>query len=75
MPKGIPFKLTDYIELVDLSGRVIREDKKGFIDPALSPILQRLNIEAEHWAYLINNFERKFKSFIGAAYKLKQVCQ
>ena len=75
MPKGIPFKLTDYIELVDLSGRVIREDKKGFIDPALSPILQRLNIEAEHWVYLINNFESKFKSFIGAACKLKQVCQ
>jgi len=33
MPKGLPFKLTDYIELVDLSGRIIREEKKGFIDP------------------------------------------
>ena len=75
MPKGLPFKLTDYIELVDLSSRIIREDKKGFIDPALSPILQRLNIEAEHWVYLINHFESKFKSFVGTAYKLKKVCQ
>ena len=74
-PKGLPFKLTDYIELVDLSGRMIREDKKGFIDPALSPILKRLNIEAKHWAYLINHFESKFKSFVGTAYKLKQVCR
>ncbi|PCI10733.1 MAG: transposase, partial [Thiotrichales bacterium] len=29
MPKGLPFKLTDYIELVDLSGGMIREDKKA----------------------------------------------
>jgi len=58
MPKGFPFKLTGYIELVDLSGRIIREDKKGFIDPALSPILQHLNIEAKYWVYLINHFER-----------------
>lgn len=31
MPKGLPFKLTDYLELVDWIGRIIREDKQGFI--------------------------------------------
>ena len=29
MPDGIPFNLSDYLELVDWSGRIIREDKKG----------------------------------------------
>jgi len=75
MPKGLPFKLTDYIALVDISGRIIREDKRGFINPQLSPILERLNIEPKHWKYLINNFESQFKSFVGTAFKLKQVCQ
>jgi len=75
MPKGLPFRLTDYIELVDISGRIIREDKRGAIDPQLSPILERLNIETRHWQYLINNFESQFKSFVGTAFKLKKVCQ
>ncbi|MBL1261269.1 MAG: hypothetical protein COB33_012130 [Thiotrichaceae bacterium] len=75
MPKGLPFRLTDYIELVDISGRIIRKDKRGAIDPQLSPILERLNIETKHWEYLINNFESQFKSFVGTAFKLKQVCQ
>ncbi len=75
MPKGLPFCLTDYIELVDMSGRILREDKRGFIDPQLSPTLERLNIESEHWVYLISHFESRFKSFVGTAFKLKQVCQ
>jgi hypothetical protein len=29
MPKGIPFSLKDYCELVDITGRVIRNDKAG----------------------------------------------
>jgi hypothetical protein len=36
MPAGLPFCLTDYLELVDWSGRILREDKKGAI-PAESP--------------------------------------
>jgi len=75
MPKGLPFKLTDYLELVDWSGRIIREGKRGSIDQSISPILERLNIEPEHWGYLINHFESRFKSFVGTAFKLKQVCQ
>lgn len=31
MPKGLPFRLTDYLELVDWAGRVIRNDKRGTI--------------------------------------------
>ena len=31
MPQGLPFQLNDYLELVDWSGRILREDKKGAI--------------------------------------------
>jgi len=31
MAAAIPFAFDDYLELVDTTGRVIREDKKGYI--------------------------------------------
>jgi len=39
MPSGIPLKLQGYIEFVDWTGPVICEDKRGFIENALPPIL------------------------------------
>jgi len=36
MPKGLPFRLTNYIELVDWTGRMLREDKRGVIPPPLN---------------------------------------
>ena len=38
MPKGLPFRLTGYIELVDWTGRIIREDKRGVI-PEIQPAI------------------------------------
>ena len=75
MPKGLPFRLTDYLELVDWTGRIIRDDKRGKIDVSLSPILERLNIDPKHWCYLTQNFESKFKGLVGSAHKLRQACQ
>jgi len=60
---------------VDWSGRIICADKRGSIDSQCSPILERLNIEPDHWDYLINYFESRFKSLVGGAFKLKQVAQ
>jgi REP element-mobilizing transposase RayT len=75
MPKGLPFKLTDYLELVDWTGRIIREDKRGSIPEGIPPVLQRLNIEPQHWLYLSKNYESPFKGLVGSVYKLKQACE
>ena len=32
MPKGLPFELKSYLELVELTGRIMRDDKRGHID-------------------------------------------
>ena len=74
-PKGLPFRLTDYLELVDWTGRILREDKRGAIDDNLPPILERLNIEAKHWLFLTQHFESRFKGLVGTAYQLKRICE
>ena len=65
MQMGLPFKLTDYLELLDWTGRIIREDKRGAISKTLSPILQRLNINADNWIELTQTIEINFNGFIG----------
>ena len=41
---GIPFRLQDYLTLVDWGGRSIRADKPGYIPPHAPPILERLGM-------------------------------
>ena len=65
MPFGLPFKLTDYLELVELTGRVILDDKRGSISNTLPPILERLNIEPDNWLKLTTSFESNFKDLVG----------
>jgi hypothetical protein len=42
-----PFK--EYLQLVDWTGRGIRNDKRGHIDSQLPPIITRLNIDPSAW--------------------------
>lgn len=44
---GIPFKLVDYLELVDWTGRILRGDKRGRSESVLPPILKRLSLGSE----------------------------
>ncbi|WP_460751549.1 transposase, partial [Marinomonas epiphytica] len=75
MPEGLPFKFTDYLELVDITGRIIREGKKGFIDTSLMPILQRLNIASENWLCIATQFEIKTGRIVGHEYAIDYYCQ
>jgi hypothetical protein len=53
----------------------MREDKKGYIPEYLPIILQRLNIDIRHWLYLNRHFERPFKNLVGAAFRVRKVCE
>jgi REP element-mobilizing transposase RayT len=75
MPKGLPFRLTDYLELVDWTGRAILEHKRGHIRGNQPPILEGLQIDPQHWLYMTQHFESQFKGFVGASYRLKEACQ
>ena len=71
MPDGMPMRLTDYLDLVDWTGRQIRENKRGAISESEPAIMDRLGIDAEHWLYITQNFESEFKGIVGAVDEVK----
>jgi len=71
MPEGIPMRLTDYLELIDWTGRQIRENKRGSISEFEPEIMQRLGIDSENWLYMTQNFESEFKGIVGAVHEVK----
>ena len=75
IPKGIQMRLTDYLELVDWTGRIIREDKRGAIPKNSETILQRLGIDDQQWVTMTTQFERCFKTFAGNEQHLRQACE
>ncbi len=59
----ICFSLIEFIDMVDWTGREIRNDKKGFIDNSLPTMVSQLKISKKRWLYLAQEFERKFANF------------
>lgn len=57
---GILFSLADYIELVEMTGRILREDQRGAIPNHLPPILQRLDIDDLTWLENASAFEKLY---------------
>jgi hypothetical protein len=62
---------TQYFELVDQSGRILRQGKRGSIDPDLVPILSRIGAKPEAWIDTISNFGSKFRVAAGTFVSLK----
>lgn len=58
---GILFSIEEYLQLVDTTGRIIREDKKGHIDNKLPSILERLNISPNEWLENTTQFEEHYQ--------------
>ncbi len=63
--QGLPFSLTDYLELVDWSGRAIHPQKRGAIADDVPPILLRLGIAPEHLLRYLSKQEHGFAQVIG----------
>jgi REP element-mobilizing transposase RayT len=64
---GIHFSLQDYLTLVDETGRILRDDKRGAINGKTAIILARLHISDESWFKLTTNFEGIFTGAVGTA--------
>jgi len=67
---GICFTLTDYLELVDWSGRIIREDKAGAIVDKTPSLLNTLGLNHEAWMSLANGFGKNYHGAVGSLEEL-----
>lgn len=62
---AIDFLLSDYLELVDSTGRVIRAGKRGVLPPSLAPILVRLQLNPNEWINMVKHLQSHFSYAIG----------
>ncbi|UIP29506.1 transposase [Photobacterium sp. TLY01] len=58
MPEGLPFRLSDYLELVHWTGRQIREGKHHHIHSTQCPILERLSFSTACWLNICTSIEK-----------------
>lgn len=70
--QGLPFHLSDYLSLLDFSGRTIRGDKRGRISNQCQPILRRLGIDETMWTSLMISLGQRFSGPIGCEKSLRQ---
>ena len=74
MATAIPFAFDDYLELVDATGRVIREDKRGFIPCQTPRLLERLAIDPEQFIATAGRMLRQCGSAIGTPTHSTDLC-
>ena len=72
---GLPFELKDYLNLVDWTGRILRDDKQGSIDSNLPPILERLELSSNTWTLLTTHFESQFSHWVGSELIVRKTYQ
>jgi hypothetical protein len=58
-------ELDAYFVMLDHSGRMIRQDKRGAIPAGLPPILERLKIDVHRWRDILRDVGRLFGTVIG----------
>ncbi len=64
--------LTDYIKLLDWTGRQGRKDKPGKVPAQVAPILSRLGLDVGMWCDLVWNFKKYFGRNAGSPASLKE---
>ena len=67
--------LIDYLQLVEWTGRAIRNDKRGAIPQHLPPLLQRLGIQPEGFIALCQGKHRIHCTAIGGKARLQQLAE
>ncbi|WP_119394110.1 transposase [Salinibius halmophilus] len=68
----LPFKEVAYMELLEWTGRQIRTDKPGFIDPKLPWLTQLYQFTQGGWVDVCQSLEQRIHGAIGAVAKVVQ---
>lgn len=68
---GLPFNLQDYLNLVDWTGRSVRDVKPGAIDSRAPRLLSRMGIANDEWLSTVTEMQSRFESVMGSPAKMK----
>lgn len=71
----VPFRQTDYLSLVDWTGRALRIGTGRRIPPHLPPILERIAMPGDDWMLEIRNYGRWYYRAVGSLQTLEAFCQ
>ena len=72
---SIPIKFTEYLELLDWTGRQQRKEKRGAIESSTPPIVVRLGYTPSQWQSLVNPSIGWKQKAIGSAKRLRAYCE
>ena len=56
----LPMQEGDYFQLVDETARIVRQGKRGRMDPDLAPILERLGLDNDQWIDAASQFRQHY---------------
>jgi len=70
--RKLSITLREYTELTEWAGRSIIHPDKASIPRHLAPILDRLNLQSNHWLKLVENYGRHYNRVVGPIELIRQ---
>ncbi len=64
MPDGLPFRIEDYLAIVEITGRHFHPGKQGKIKDTAAQILTRVGLETTDWQALVTGIETDFTTTV-----------
>ena len=72
---AVPFKYSDYLQLVDWCGRAVRARKADFIPPDKPPILERLGMDEATVLEFVTQESGRFGNALGPVSQLRAMAR
>ncbi len=58
-----------------MTGRIVREDKRGYVKSSTPGILNKLQLSEQTWIETVQGFSKGFHDFVGPEAQLKSLCK
>lgn len=73
--QAIPIPQSDYLQLIDWTGRQLQCGKKGHIPDSTPPVLERLKFDADRWIKEMNHYGRWYYRAVGPVHEIERYCR
>lgn len=71
----IPCSFEEYRQLVEWTGRQVREDKTGHIPSNVESLLTAFSVEKKEWLSTVTSFEKHFSWVMGSVERLRRIAR